>query len=41
LEDDPVKNSAEKAFDGIPVGQEEAPLFSRFLDAHDFGATAG
>jgi integrase/recombinase XerC len=31
-----VKNSAEKVFDGIPVGQEEASLFSRFLDAHDF-----
>jgi integrase/recombinase XerC len=27
---------AEKVFDGIPVGQEEASLFSRFLDAHDF-----
>jgi integrase/recombinase XerC len=31
-----VKNSAEKVFDGISVGQEEASLFSRFLDAHDF-----
>jgi integrase/recombinase XerC len=31
-----VKNSAEKVFHGIPVGQEEASLFSRFLDAHDF-----
>ena len=31
-----MKNSAEKVFDGIPVGQDEASLFSRFLDAHDF-----
>jgi integrase/recombinase XerC len=31
-----VKNSAEKVFDGIPVGQEEASLFAAFLDAHDF-----
>jgi integrase/recombinase XerC len=31
-----VKNSAEKVFDGIPVGLEEASLFSRYLDAHDF-----
>jgi integrase/recombinase XerC len=31
-----VKNSAEKVFDGIPVGQEEASLFAAYLDAHDF-----
>ena len=31
-----MKNSAEKVFDGIPVGQEEASLFTCFLHAHDF-----
>jgi len=31
-----VKNSAENVFGGIPVGTEEASLFTSFLDAHDF-----
>ncbi len=31
-----MKNSAEKVFDGIPVGQGEASLFAAYLDAHDF-----
>jgi integrase/recombinase XerC len=30
------KNSADSVFHGLPVGTEEAGLFSRFLDAHDF-----
>jgi integrase/recombinase XerC len=31
-----VKDSAEKVFDGIPAGPEEASLFAAFLTAHDF-----
>lgn len=31
-----MKNSADNVFDGIPVGEYEAGLFSAFLNAHDF-----
>lgn len=31
-----MKNSAEKVFDGVPAGPEEASLFAAFLAAHDF-----
>jgi integrase/recombinase XerC len=33
-----VKNCGDNVFDGLPVGTEEALLFSQFLDAHDFSA---
>jgi integrase/recombinase XerC len=35
-----VKNSGDKAFDGIPVGPEEPSLFGQFLAAHDFSANS-
>jgi integrase/recombinase XerC len=34
------QNSADKVFEGIPVGQEEAAHFTAFLDAHDFSANS-
>lgn len=33
-----MNNSGENVFEGIPVGPEEASLFNRFLDAHDFAS---
>lgn len=33
-----MKNSSDNVFSGMPVGTEEALLFNRFLDAHDFSA---
>lgn len=33
-----MKNSADKVFDGIPVGPDEASLFVRYLDGQDFAA---
>lgn len=33
-----MKNSGDKVFGGIPVGEHEADLFSAFLNAHDLAA---
>lgn len=33
---EPRRNSADKVFEGIPTGLEEATLFGSFLAAHDF-----
>jgi len=35
-----VKNWDDNVFDGIPVGKDEAGLFNRFLDDHDFAANS-
>ena len=32
------RNPAEKVFEGVPTGPEEADLFGSFLAAHDFAA---
>jgi integrase/recombinase XerC len=34
------QNSGDNVFGTIPVGEEEASLFNRFLDAHDFSANS-
>jgi site-specific recombinase XerD len=35
-----VKNSGDNVFDGIPVGTDEASLFSQYLAAHDLAANS-